>query len=227
MACDCIVFRQRKMDRRSAKMIVSVEKIFDCTLVITQGCCNKGGVAQSAGTHDCEGVIDFSVSGLTQTQINRLVKFLRMAGFAAWYRTYTPGLWGAHIHAVAVGCKDLPDIAARQVTALRNGRDGLASNRQDPHHGLNLPVITYEKFLAAREAKLKTLDISTAIKHAKAGDYDGPLGRLMKLEGVPASRDGYRKIQKDMGYSGAAADGIPGETSMRRLAKEHGYKVVA
>lgn len=230
MACNCVTFRGKKMDKRTAKMIVSCEKAFAVTLVLTQGCCNKGGVAQSAGTHDCEGVIDLSVRGLTQTQINRLVKYLRMVGFAAWFRPYVAGLWGAHIHAVAVGCENLPDIAARQVTALRNGRDGLRSNRLDPHRGLDLPVITYEKFLARQRAKAlaeRTLDISETIRAAKNGNYGGTLGRLMKIEGVPATREGYAKIQRDMGYRGKAADGIPGETSLRRLVKEHDYKAVA
>ena len=208
-------------------MIVRCEKDFGVKLTITQGCCNKGGVAASGGTHDCEGVVDFSVNGLTLSQVNKLVRALRRVGFAAWYRPFIKGLWGAHIHAVAVGCKDLPAIAARQVTALRNGRDGLKSNRLDPHRGMDLPVITFEKYLDSKKPKQLTIDISATINKAKKGDYRAHLGTIMRLEGVPQTRAGYAKLQKQMGYRGKAADGIPGEASLRRLAKEHGYKVVA
>lgn len=229
MACECVTFRGKKMDERTARMIVRCEIDFEVKLVLTQGCCNRGGVAASAGTHDCEGVVDFSVNGLTMSQVNKLIRALRKIGFAAWYRPYIAGLWGAHIHAVAVGCRNLPAIAARQVTALRQGLDGLASRKPDPHRGLDLPVITFEKYLAAKRnaSKPPVIDISATINKARQGDYRAHLGTIMRLEGVPQTRAGYRKLQLQMGLKGNDADGIPGEWSLKRLAREHGYRTAA
>jgi len=223
--CDCVSFRGVQVDRRTRRMILRCEKDFGVKLTLTQGCCNKGRVAASAGTHDCEGVVDFSVLGLTMSQVNKEVRALRRVGFAAYYRPYLKGLWSAHLHAVAVGCRNLPPIAARQVTALRNGRDGLKSNRPDPHRGMNLPVITFETYLASKKPKPVVLDISATINAAKRGDYRAHLGTIMRAEGVPQTRAGYTTLQRRMGYRGADADGIPGPASLTRLAKEHGYKV--
>jgi hypothetical protein len=204
-------------------MILRCEKDFGVKFVLTQGCCNKGGVSASAGTHDCEGVVDFSVNGLTMSQANKLVRALRKVGFAAWYRPYIKGLWGAHIHAVAVGCKNLPKSAANQVSALRNGRDGLKSNRLDPHRGLKLPVITFEKYKESKKPQKPVIDISATINKARQGDFRAHLGAIMRAEGVPQTKIGYSRLQKRMGYTGKAADGIPGPESLKRLAKEHGY----
>jgi hypothetical protein len=226
VSCDCVEFRGKRVDNRTKQIILRCEADFNVKLTLTQGCCNKGAVAASGGTHDCEGVVDFSVNGLTMTQSNRIVWATRKTGLWTWYRPYIKGLWAAHIHGVAVGCKDLPAVAARQITAAREGRDGLRSNRLDPHRAMNLPVITFEKYKASQEEK-PPLDISAIVNHAMRGEFTGQIGKIMRAEGVPQTRAGYRRLQRNMGYSGADADGIPGPASLRRLAKEHGYRVVA
>lgn len=62
--------------------------------------------------------------------------------------------------------------------------------------------------------------------------------KALKAEGLLASQyvDGsfgsltlnaYARWQKRLGYSGTAADGIPGMTSLRKLGERHGFTVVA
>lgn len=158
-----IVFRGHRLDARTARMIEAAEKLGG-PLSLTQGAYNGGGVEASGGTHDGGGVSDFSVKGLTRKQINRRVRALRRVGFAAWHRTPDEGPWAAHIHAVAVGCKDLSPVAARQVTALRRGRNGLRSDRLDRHRGMNLPVITWETYQQQESDDVTKDDISAIAK---------------------------------------------------------------
>jgi hypothetical protein len=135
---------------RTRRMMREAEKIGG-NLRVTQGSYNRS-VAASGGTHDGGGVLDFSVRGLTRPQINRRVKALRTVGFAAWYRPPLPGVWGPHIHAVAIGTRDLSPVARRQVLAYRAGRDGLRGNRVDIHRNLGVPYgRTWEKYKAQRD----------------------------------------------------------------------------
>lgn len=138
-------------NRRTAKMIAEAERLSG-NLVVTQGSYNKGGVAASAGTHDGGGVVDFSVRGLTNTQINKRVKALRTVGFAAWHRTAIPGVWGPHIHAVAMGTNDLAPLARLQVVDYKLGRNGLRGHALDPHRGLAVKVQSWETYKKHRDA---------------------------------------------------------------------------
>ncbi len=142
-------FGGKRTDTRTAAQAGEAQRLFGRTLTVTQGSYNTS-VGASAGTHSGGGALDFSVSGLTASQITHMVACLRTVGFAAWHRLPSQGPWAAHVHAVSVGCRDLAPIAARQVEALRNGRDGLASNGPDPHAALGLPVRTWEQYLAAK-----------------------------------------------------------------------------
>ena len=138
-------------NRRTARMLAEAERIYGARITLTQGSYSTG-VAASAGTHAGGGVVDISVRGLTLSQINQLVRALRLVGFAAWYRSPLPGVWGAHIHAVAVGTRDLAPAARNQVAALRAGRNGLANHGLDRHRKMNLPVITWEHYKRHRQA---------------------------------------------------------------------------
>lgn len=93
---------------------------------LTQGSYNRG-VSASAGTHDGGGVVDVNTSGLN---VNATLRALRQAGFAAWYRTPAEG-FAYHIHAVAIGDREMSSGARQQVSAYFNGRNGLANNRYD------------------------------------------------------------------------------------------------
>lgn len=129
----------KKVDWKTRAALEEAERRLDYPLTIVQGSYNAGGVSASAGTHDGGGVVD-----LLAWDWQRKVRVLRAIGFAAWYRPAIPGLWGAHIHAVLIDHGRLAPSAARQVTAYRSGRDGLASNRTDPFWRPDpIPVFRY------------------------------------------------------------------------------------
>jgi hypothetical protein len=71
-----------------------------CWLRVIQPCFNSS-VSASAGTHDGDGCLDVDVENENWLTSQDL---LRQAGWAAWYRPNTPGLWTAHIHMVSLGC---------------------------------------------------------------------------------------------------------------------------
>jgi peptidoglycan hydrolase-like protein with peptidoglycan-binding domain len=93
---------------------------------LTQGSYNRG-VGASAGTHDGGGVVDINTNGLN---VNATLLALRKAGFAAWYRTPAEG-FAPHIHAAAIGDREMASSARNQVAAYFNGRNGLANGRAD------------------------------------------------------------------------------------------------
>ena len=127
---DVLTWRGYKFTRRAIQSLRWVEEKSGVRINPAQGSFNPGGVGASGGTHDQE-AIDIRVGGLSPAEIERLVIWLRKAGWAAWYRRAVPGLWGAHVHAVPTTGKLSPQ-AAYQVRAFDAGRDGLAGNRVDP-----------------------------------------------------------------------------------------------
>lgn len=109
---------------RTRDMLREAERLSGQTIRLTQGSYNRGGVAASAGTHDGGGVVDIASSSTA------LVQALRKAGFAAWLRTPAQG-FSYHIHACAIGDREMAQGAKNQVQAYFNGRDGLARNGAD------------------------------------------------------------------------------------------------
>lgn len=99
------------------------------TITLTQGSYNRG-VSASAGTHDGGGVVDISVNAWSASTRSRVVLALRKAGFAAWLRTPAQG-FSYHIHACAIGDREMAGGAKNQVQAYFNGRNGLANNGAD------------------------------------------------------------------------------------------------
>jgi hypothetical protein len=121
-------------------------------------------VEASANTHRGAGAIDLSVNGLDTPRVNGIVKVMRQVGFAAWHRLASEGDWPAHIHGIAVDAPGLDPAAARQVAALREGKNGLANDGPDRHRNMNLPVITFEQFLEEDDVTVEELlnsEIST------------------------------------------------------------------
>jgi hypothetical protein len=94
---------------------------------LTQGSYNRG-VSASAGTHDGGGVVDIDSSQFAST--NAALRALRRAGFAAWLRTPSEG-FSYHIHACAIGDREMAASARSQVVAYFRGRNGLANNKPD------------------------------------------------------------------------------------------------
>jgi peptidoglycan hydrolase-like protein with peptidoglycan-binding domain len=99
------------------------------SITLTQGSYNRG-VAASAGTHDGGGVVDINVNAWSASTRSRVVLALRKAGFAAWLRTPAEG-FSYHIHACAIGDREMAAGAKRQVQAYFNRRNGLANNGAD------------------------------------------------------------------------------------------------
>lgn len=218
-------FRGFRADLRSIEMIEEAERLGG-PLRLTQGAYSVA-VRQSAGTHNGGGVYDFSVRGLTLTQINRRVKALRRVGFAAWHRLESEGPWPAHIHAVAVGCDDLSPSAERQVEALRDGLSGLASEARDRHRGMKLPVVTWEQYVRERDRE-EPVALKAVQRKARQEDrYVGRVAKALHAEGFTADPFGYSRWQRKLGYSGNSADGIAGADSLRKLGRKYGWKVQA
>lgn len=132
-------FRGGRFTNRTASALRWVEKHANVgDLQIAQGGWNAGGVAQSGGTHDKDGV-DLRIKHLSATAKQRLLRTMKDAGFAAWIRPAVSGLWGEHLHAVPVPpgkqpatiARYLSPAAAAQVLSYDAGRDGLKGNRVD------------------------------------------------------------------------------------------------
>lgn len=121
----------RTVDWLTKAAIMRAERRLGYPLSITQGSYNAGAVSASAGTHDAGGVVDLRAwDGLNK------VRALRAEGFVAWFRSASEGPWPDHVHAVQAGNRRLAPSALRQVTAFRQGRNGLANRAPDPHAGI-------------------------------------------------------------------------------------------
>lgn len=99
---------------------------------LAQGSYNKGGVSASAGTHDGGGVVDVRTAGvgLDAQETKQLNRALRDAGFASWIRDSRDGM-DPHIHAIAIGDKQMSSGAKQQVPSYDAGRNGLRNNAKD------------------------------------------------------------------------------------------------
>lgn len=144
---------------RTKAMILESEERLGYNLTVVQGSYNPGGVGASGGTHDGGGALD-----LTPADWQNKVRVLRRVGFAAWHRPelWINGVkeWGEHIHAIAIGDKQMSDSAARQVQQYHNHTDGLAGAAHDdfPYHPNNV-LFDYaawqkERILNTRLARL-------------------------------------------------------------------------
>jgi hypothetical protein len=125
-----VSYQGKTVNTRTRAMLQEARRRAGRALTLSQGSYHPG-VGSSAGTHDGGGVVDISVSGMTSATRTNVVRQLREVGFAAWYRTAIPGVWGPHIHAVAISDPDLASQAQAQVGDYYLGRDGLAGHRPD------------------------------------------------------------------------------------------------
>lgn len=212
-----VVYNGKVMNARTRAMVQEAERRLGYSLTITQGSYSTS-VGASAGTHNGGGALD-----LAAYDHKRKVKVLRAIGFAAWYRPAIPGLWGAHIHALAIGDRQLAAAAKRQVQAYYAGRDGLAGNGPDPHPRPNpIPVFQYW-----RTRKVALPNMRNQFKAKKPQGRWGvrmiqralneKIDAGLKVDGVAgeATRKAYRRYEQKLGYK--HANSIPGVHSLRRL----------
>lgn len=129
------------IDDRTQAKLRAAESRLGFTFTIVQGSYRAGdGAAASAGTHDGGGVIDLRVWNLpARITPQEAVRALRLSGFIAWYRTTAQG-FDPHIHAIDYGNPALSPAAQQQVTAWRNGRNGLANNGPDDGPRVHIPL---------------------------------------------------------------------------------------
>lgn len=207
----------RIVNQRTLDMLERAEARYGGKFYVVQGSYNTG-VGASAGTHDGGGAVDLSVKGL---RVNDAVKALREAGFAAWYRAPLAGVWGAHIHAIAIGDPELASGARNQVTAYYNGRDGLAGNRVDN---------TWRpKTIKAWPIKLESVSVGTIRRQMKAKNPKAK-GAVKKFQAVLAHRldrnivvDGIAGSQTKQAWKdyqkkiGAKPDGVVRYAGAKRL----------
>lgn len=151
-------------------MIVAMRVICNAPVVITQGS-YSGGVSASAGTHDRGGAVDIRVKDLSPRERVEVETCGRRVGFAAWIRDPDEGDWPWHIHMIAIGCPDLSSGARAQVTAYKNGRNGLRNN--GPDTGSRAYVSwTWEKYKAAYpdllEEFMSAADVTKIINQVNA-----------------------------------------------------------
>lgn len=120
----------KTVNKRTAALLARAASWAGVTITLTQGSYNAGGVAASAGTHDGGGVVDINVNSWSTATRNAVVLALRKAGFAAWLRTPADG-FAYHIHANAIGDRDMSSSAKSQVVQYFNGTNGLANRARD------------------------------------------------------------------------------------------------
>src|SRR5262245_14271308 len=140
-------FEGVQLDERTRDMFLRLRWKTGLPLALTQGSYTNANPG-SAGTHSGGGALDIRTTNLTTPEDDRLVLTARQLGFAAWLRTPAQGVWPYHLHGIAIGCPDLSDAAARQVTAYKAGRNGLANNLPDDGPG-GYRDMTWEKYEAA------------------------------------------------------------------------------
>jgi peptidoglycan hydrolase-like protein with peptidoglycan-binding domain len=138
-----VTYQGKTVNTRTRAMLQEAQRRAGRALTLSQGSYHPG-VGSSAGTHDGGGVVDVSISGMTSSTRTNVVRQLREVGFAAWYRTAIPGVWGPHIHAVAISDPDLASQAQAQVGDYYLGRDGLA--RHGPDTGPTVTKRTWEAY---------------------------------------------------------------------------------
>lgn len=116
--------------------------IFEFRGALMQGSYNPGGVAASFGTHDGGGAVDLSVRepvtrNILEGEIPLMLRALRVAGFAAWLRDVDELYPGSpiHIHAIAIGDRDLSEAARAQIDGpfgYLRGHNGLPQDNGVP-----------------------------------------------------------------------------------------------
>lgn len=102
-------------------------------------------VDASANTHAGGGALDFNTEGRSPRTIRIMVEALRRAGFAAWHRPAGGVSDEDHIHAIAIGDREMSSDARGQVREYFAGGDGLIGSAPDPHRAIGRPIPEWAK----------------------------------------------------------------------------------
>ena len=117
------------LNQRTLVMLTQAKELYGGELEIAAGGITQGsytnGVSASFGTHMGGGAVDLSVLQpgtytVLWEDIEPLIHALRVAGFAAWLREYGELYPDSpiHIHAIAIGDRELSAAAQEQLTGL-------------------------------------------------------------------------------------------------------------
>jgi len=117
------------LNQRTLSMLAHAQELYGGELELTSHAVTQGSysnaVSASFGTHGGGGAVDLSVlSPGTYTvlwdDIDSLLHALRVAGFAAWLREYGELYPDSpiHIHAIAIGDRELSQAAQEQLTGV-------------------------------------------------------------------------------------------------------------
>ncbi|MEM6533664.1 MAG: hypothetical protein AAF654_13645 [Myxococcota bacterium] len=123
------------LNRRTVEMLSAAKRLLgeDMRLSVLRGSYLKDH--DSEHPHQGGGVVDLNIR--PSSEVNTAVEILRATGFAAWYRARGDR---HHIHAVAIGDRDLSAGAQWQVQSFFEGRDGRTRGEEDPHGHRNTEV---------------------------------------------------------------------------------------
>ena len=150
---DRIVINGHQLNQRTYEMLTNAAEIYKGIIDITGEAITQGSytsaVEASFGTHSGGGAVDLSVMAagtyqVLEAEIEPLVRALRLAGFAAWYRDFDELYPGSpvHIHAIAIGDRELSLPAREQLAGPHGyfwGYNGLpvevGDPARDPHGG--------------------------------------------------------------------------------------------
>lgn len=142
-----------QLNMRTFEMLQTAQDLYDGPIDITGDAITQGSytnaVEASFGTHAGGGAVDLSVMApgtfsILYEDIEPLIQALRQAGFAAWYRDFNELYEGSpvHIHAIAVGDRELSQAAREQLAGPFGyfwGYNGLPTADgnpiRDPHGG--------------------------------------------------------------------------------------------
>ncbi len=115
------------LNQRTLSMLSHAQELYGGKLDLTGTAITQGSyshaVSASFGTHDGGGAVDLSVLDpgtytVLSNDIDPLLHALRVAGFAAWLRQYGELYPDSpiHIHAIAIGDRELSPAAQDQLT---------------------------------------------------------------------------------------------------------------
>ncbi len=136
----------RVLNLRTYEMLQYAASLYGGVIDITGDAITQGSytsaVEASFGTHSGGGAVDLSVMfpgtyTIHEADIEPLIRALRLAGFAAWYRDFDELYDGSpvHIHAIAIGDQELSWAAQQQLTGPHGyfqGYNGLPSQGSTP-----------------------------------------------------------------------------------------------
>lgn len=248
--CECIKALWPEITKEAIRRGI-VKRCID----VSQGSYNQT-VKASAKTHWYGGVLDL------RQYSQALDDLLEEYGIAGYVRTVDDG-FSPHIHMLVIGCPHLHWQAANQVTAWRNGRNGLANNRADRDRTRPSIIRTWAQALEWQRKRVAQTAVSAAMQTAPAYSFSGlmngitgagkgrfngnlrllqmqlnrrgmsrkVLGRDLILDGIwgDDTQRVVRGYQLVMGFTGRAADGVPGRTSTTAIMSwaRNPYRVIA